>query len=40
MTDITAVGEILIDLTQSGFNDLDIPLFADSGSSVISPSRS
>lgn len=28
MTDITAVGEILIDLTQSGFNEQGIPLFA------------
>lgn len=28
MTDITAVGEILIDLTQSGVNDQGIPLFA------------
>ena len=28
MTDITAVGEILIDLTQSGQNELGIPVFA------------
>lgn len=28
MTDITAVGEILIDLTQSGVNELGIPVFA------------
>ena len=28
MTDITAVGEILIDLTQSGKNELGIPVFA------------
>ena len=28
MTDITAVGEILIDLTQSGINELGIPVFA------------
>ena len=28
MTDITAVGEILIDLTQSGENELGIPVFA------------
>ena len=28
MTDITAVGEILIDLTQSGLNELGIPVFA------------
>lgn len=28
MTDITAVGEILIDLTQSGVNEQGIPLFA------------
>ena len=28
MTDITAVGEILIDLTQSGRNELGIPVFA------------
>lgn len=28
MTDITAVGEILIDLTQSGTNELGIPVFA------------
>lgn len=28
MTDITAVGEILIDLTQSGVNGMGIPLFA------------
>lgn len=27
MTDITAVGEILVDLTQSGTNDLGIPVF-------------
>jgi fructokinase len=37
MTDITAVGEILIDLTQSGFNDLGIPLFAaNPGGALIS----
>ena len=28
MTDITAVGEILIDLTQSGINEMGIPVFA------------
>ena len=28
MIDITAVGEILIDLTQSGVNELGIPVFA------------
>ena len=28
MIDITAVGEILIDLTQSGTNELGIPVFA------------
>ena len=28
MTDITAIGEILIDLTQTGKNDADVPLFA------------
>ena len=28
MIDITAVGEILIDLTQSGVNELGIPMFA------------
>ena len=28
MTDITAIGEILIDLTQTGFNKANVPLFA------------
>ena len=28
MTDITAIGEILIDLTQTGFNEAEVPLFA------------
>lgn len=28
MTDITSIGEILIDLTQTGKNDADVPLFA------------
>ena len=28
MTDITAIGEILIDLTQSGVNELGVPVFA------------
>ena len=28
MTDITAIGEILIDLTQTGINDVGVPLFA------------
>ena len=28
MTDITAIGEILIDLTQTGFNEANVPLFA------------
>ena len=28
MTDITAIGEILIDLTQTGKNDANVPLFA------------
>jgi len=28
MIDITAVGEILIDLTQAGVNELGIPVFA------------
>lgn len=28
MTDITCIGEILIDLTQTGFNQAGIPLFA------------
>lgn len=28
MTDITAIGEILIDLTQTGFNEVGVPLFA------------
>lgn len=28
MTDITAIGEILIDLTQTGFNEAGVPLFA------------
>ena len=28
MTDITAIGEILIDLTQTGVNEAGVPLFA------------
>ena len=28
MLDITAIGEVLIDLTQTGFNENGIPLFA------------
>ena len=28
MTDITAIGEILIDLTQTGVNEMGVPLFA------------